>query len=115
MEQQKVDMLIATNGKNYPEEKLPFIREQLLAADDSKWAMIQAVNTQDLTVMYIVSIFVGELGVDRFMLEDTKNGVLKLLLTLCCGIGLIWWVIDLINLPKMVKEYNFKKLQAYLG
>lgn len=33
MQQQKVDMFLMTNGKNFPEEKMMFIREQLLAAD----------------------------------------------------------------------------------
>jgi TM2 domain-containing membrane protein YozV len=115
MDQQKVDLFIATNGKNYPEEKLSFLREQLLSLDESKWSMIQALAPQDLTVMYIVSVFAGEFGVDRFMLDDVKNGVFKLILTLCCGVGLVWWIIDLINLPQMVKEYNFKKLQMYIG
>ena len=43
----------------------------------------------------IISLFVGGLGIDRFMMGQTALGVLKLL-TLG-GLG-IWWLIDLIRI-----------------
>lgn len=45
------------------------------------------------TVMLIISIFVGSLGVDRFMMGQVGLGVLKLLTAGGCG---IWWLIDVI-------------------
>ncbi len=45
------------------------------------------------TTTLIVSIFVGWLGVDRFMMGQTGLGILKLLTA--GGFGL-WWLVDII-------------------
>ncbi len=45
----------------------------------------------------LVSIFVGKLGVDRFMMGQTGLGLLKLFTF--GGFG-IWWLIDVIRIAK---------------
>ncbi|MGN1403084.1 MAG: TM2 domain-containing protein [Ruminococcus sp.] len=45
------------------------------------------------TVALVLSIFLGELGIDRFYLGYTGLGILKLITG--GGFG-IWWLIDLI-------------------
>ena len=45
-------------------------------------------------VALILSIFLGELGIDRFYLGYIGTGILKLIT--CGGFG-IWWLIDLIT------------------
>lgn len=42
-------------------------------------------------VALILSIFLGELGIDRFYLGYIGTGILKLIT--CGGFG-IWWLID---------------------
>ena len=59
-------------------------------------------------VALILSIFLGELGIDRFYLVYIVTGILKLIT--CGGFG-IWWLIDLIMIatgklkPKDGSEY----------
>lgn len=45
------------------------------------------------TATLIVSIFVGSLGIDRFMMGQVGLGILKLVTLGGCG---IWWLIDVI-------------------
>jgi TM2 domain-containing membrane protein YozV len=42
-------------------------------------------------VVFLLSIFLGELGVDRFYVGKIGTGVLKLITLGGCG---IWWLID---------------------
>lgn len=111
MDQQKVDMFIATNGSKFPEEKQMAVRELLSNLDDNKFNIAQAVAYKDPTTLLIISIVAGGLGIDRFMLGDTKNGVLKLILTVFCAVGYIWVIIDWFSVSKRTKEFNYNLLQ----
>jgi TM2 domain-containing membrane protein YozV len=111
MEQQKVDMFIATNAKYFESHLVPQIHDMLLRADDSKYLMVQSVSFKDPTMMIIVSIFGGHLGIDRFMLGDTGLGVGKLLT--CGGFG-IWTIVDWFLIMGRTREVNFMNLQRML-
>ena len=56
-------------------------------------------------LVLIMSIFFGELGVDRFLMGKTGTGILKLVSF--GGLG-IWWVIDLVLIAS---KYEFKGVQ----
>ncbi|MFT6882903.1 MAG: hypothetical protein ACJAVY_001703, partial [Marinoscillum sp.] len=71
MEAQKVDMFIMTNGKSFESHHLMQIRDRLVALDDSKWSILQIIQFKDPTVILIVSILAGSLGIDRFLIGDT--------------------------------------------
>ncbi len=111
MEQQKVDMFIMTNGGKLPEQKVQFLREKLLAMDDSKWSALSIVQFKNPTTALLLSIFLGSYGVDRFYIGDTGMGVGKLVT--CGGVG-IWTIIDWFLISNATKEQNYSKLQAYL-
>lgn len=107
MDVNKVDQFMIANGKKLPAEKQAIIREKLLAIDDSRYMTISSVELKDPTTMLLISIFLGELGVDRFMLHEIGMGILKLLTLGLCG---ILWIIDMINISKKTKEANFEEL-----
>lgn len=111
MEASKVDMFIMTNGSNLPEDKVPFVREKLLALDDSKWGALSTISFKNPTTALILSIFLGVYGIDRFYIGNTGLGVGKLIT--CGGIG-IWAIIDWFLISGATKELNYNKLQAYL-
>ena len=96
MDQNKVDMYVMTNQKYFPAEKIMYLKEKLAAMDESKFTMVSTVELKDPTTILLVSIFLGTLGIDRFMLGDTGMGILKLLTGGCCGILTIidWFTVS---------------------
>ena len=111
MEQQKVDLFIITNQKYFPPEKIMYIKEKLLDLDESKALLVSSVELKDPTVLLLLSIFLGSLGVDRFMLGDIGMGVLKLLTFGVCG---ILTIIDWFTIMKRTKDLNFNNLMVML-
>ena len=111
MDMQKVDIFVMTNQKFLPAEKIPMLRDKLIAADDSIMAMISSVEFKDPTTVLLISIFLGSLGIDRFMLGETAMGILKLLTGGCCG---ILTIIDWFTVQNKAKEINFQKLMSLL-
>ena len=104
-------MYIMTNQKYFPAEKIQLLRDRLLAADDNRMVMISSIEMKDPTTILLVSIFLGSLGIDRFMLGETGMGILKLLTGGCCG---ILTIIDWFTVQKKAKDANFEKLMAIL-
>ncbi|MNJ98120.1 TM2 domain protein [compost metagenome] len=111
MDAQKVDMYLMSNAKYFQAQHLNFVREKLLAADESKWMMIQAAELKDPTTIIIVSILAGGLGIDRFLIGDTGLGVAKLLT--CGGLG-VWTIVDWFLIMDLTRQKNMEKLQAFL-
>jgi len=105
MEQSKIDIFISTMNEKFASNNMMAIRSTLENMDDSKFALLQSLNYKNPTNMLIFSIFLGSLGVDRFMLGQTGLGILKLL-TLG-GIG-IWTIIDWFLITGKSKESNFQ-------
>jgi len=75
MDSQKVDFFIITNAKYFESHHVGIIRDKLLAIDDSKWALIQTLQFKDPTLILVVSLLAGTLGIDRFIIGDTGLGV----------------------------------------
>lgn len=111
MTQDRVDMYIMTNQKYLPAEKIVFIKQKLLEADESKFQLVSAVEFKDPTTILLVSIFLGSLGIDRFMLGETGMGILKLLTFGCCG---VLTIIDWFSVQKKAKELNYNNLMLVL-
>lgn len=53
---------------------------------------------QDKVVMALICFFLGGLGIHNFMMGETKKGILKIVLSFCCGIGGILALIDFIKI-----------------
>jgi len=111
MQADKVDMFIMTNSKYLPSEKLVLLKDRLLMMDDSKFALVSSVEMKDPMTLLLVSIFLGSLGVDRFMLGQVGLGIVKLITLGLCG---IWTVIDWFIIQNKAKERNFVELMKVL-
>lgn len=111
MDSQKVDLFIMSNARYFESYHLNVIRERLLIIDDSKWSLMTTLQFKDPTTSLIVSILIGSLGIDRFIIGDTGMGIGKLLT--CGGLG-IWYVIDWFLIQQATKEKNMEKMQQLL-
>lgn len=79
-------VVMMTNQKYLPAEKIVFIKQKLLNVDEEKFNLVSAVAFKTPTTILLVSIFLGTLGIDRFMLGDIRMGILTLLPLGLCGI-----------------------------
>ena len=111
MDVQSVDQYLLLNQKYFPEEKLIFLKERLLQLSEDQFSSLYYIQFKDPLVLLIISIFLGNLGVDRFMLNHIGLGILKLLT--CGGFG-IWTIIDWIFITEKTKEYNLNKIMSLI-
>ena len=56
------------------------------------------LNGQDKLTMALICFFLGALGIHNFMLGETKKGIFKIVMSLCCGIGAILALIDFVRI-----------------
>lgn len=111
MTQDKVDTYIMTNQKYLPAEKIVFLKQKLLETDETKFSLVSAVEMKDPTTLLLVSLFLGTLGIDRFMLGETGMGILKLLTVGLCG---VLTIIDWFTIQKKTRDLNFNNLMLVL-
>ena len=60
-------------------------------------------EAKDPTTILLISIFLGGMGIDRFVIGDTVLGLLKLFSLGGCG---LWWFIDLFLIMDATKLKN---------
>ena len=102
----KINMLLMTYSKYFPDESMMMIRDRFETMDESKTSMLYTLGLKDPTMALILSIVAGGLGIDRFYIGDTGLGIAKLLT--CGGCG-IWTIIDYFLIMKVTKEKNLEK------
>lgn len=107
MDEQKINLWLGSNAKYFDAAQIPFLREKLKNASDEQYLAVQTQSYIDPTVTTIISVLLGELGIDRFMVGDIGMGVLKLLTGGLCG---VLWLIDIFTISKKVKNKNFAQV-----
>jgi len=67
-------------------------------------------DQKDFLVALLLSIFVGQFGIDRFYMGYIGLGILKLVTVGGCG---IWWLIDVILIAtKSLKDADGRELKG---
>lgn len=107
MDEQKINLCLGSNAKYFDAAQIPILREKLKNASDEQYLAVQTQSYIDPTVTTIISVLLGELGIDRFMVGDIGMGVLKLLTGGLCG---VLWLIDIFTISKKVKNKNFAQV-----
>lgn len=104
-------IIMSLNGK-VPEEKLPVLKNRLINAPDNRLDEILCADLYNPTHTLLFSIFLGGLGVDRFLIGDIGLGIAKMLFGWAtCG---IWPLIDIFISYKAAKEKNLNKIMTVI-
>ena len=117
MEQQKIDQLLMMHSSKLSPEYIEAIRSRLANLDDDK-SIFAFADVKDPTIMLIISILLGGLGVDRFMIGDYVLGAGQLALFIIgwflCFIPwigwIIWEIIDWFLIMGATRKYNSNKV-----
>ncbi len=107
MEAKNVEMFLLTNSKYFPSESMIAVKEKLEKLPEDKAVLLHSLQFKDPVMLLIISILIGGLGIDRFILGQTGLGVAKLLT--CGGLG-IWTIIDWFLIMGETRNVNLQKL-----
>jgi len=67
---------------------------------------------KDPQMIFLLAIVAGGLGVDRFLLDDMKMGVIKLLTGGGCG---ILFIMDILSAKERTNAFNKAKAEAIIA
>ena len=116
MELNKINSICVQLSDKIDSSGLVSIKSSLEKLDDSKYESVLATisNLKDPTTILLLSLFLGQFGVDRFLLGKIGSGICKLIFGwLTFG---IWWLVDVIKAKDNTKKYNSEKMtQALLS
>lgn len=122
MEQNQIDQLLMMHGSKLSPEYIETIRGHLEGLDYNQ-AVIAFADLKSPTTMLIISIFLGWLGMDRFMLGEAGFGAIKLVLWisgwfLCFVTWIIsipWCIVDWFLIMGATRKKNTEKLMEKLA
>lgn len=97
---------LSRNRKNFHDGDLLLLNQQLQNMTPGQLLAVTSAEYKNPTVALILSIFLGDLGIDRFYIGDIGLGVLKLV-TLG-GFG-IWWLVDLFVIQQCTRNNNMSE------
>ena len=103
---------LANESKKFRVVDLGMMRNMMQELTDSQLAAVAGDNYKDPTISLILSILCGSLGIDRFYIGDTGQGIGKLL-TLG-GLG-VWTIIDWFHIQEKTKINNYKSFETSCG
>lgn len=108
MRPDRADQLFFQFKESVPSDRTAMLADMLHRADDRCYGELCATSMHNPLIIVLISVFLGGLGVDRFMLGDIGMGVAKLLLGwLTLG---IWPLIDIYFCYKRALDLNMQKI-----
>jgi len=73
--------------------------------------MTENTAAKSRTTYILLALFLGTLGVHNFFSGHTKHGVIKLVLLVACGLGLIvnpiWSIVEMITVKQDAQGVQF--------
>ena len=111
MEYARVDEYIIHFGKYFTETDLVKVRDALLSLESDGF-LYEKISYRNPIIMFVVSFLFGMWGLDRFLLGETKNGLIKFF---TMGLFGLWTLFDWIMIVKLTKEYNYRLFHSLVN
>ncbi|MCP1639011.1 TM2 domain-containing protein [Streptococcus gallinaceus] len=121
-------IFLMNNMNAFPPEQIPMIQRELEQLDEQSLNALLMTDIKNPTVALILSIFVGEFGVDRFYAGQKELGIAKLALTVISFVTLfiligfflligvyIWKIVDWFLIMGATRQSNFERLMFNLN
>ena len=110
--QSNIETFLVTNTDCFDPLQFQEIRNAVVSANESTQSRILLLPIKKPSQMFWIAFFLGAFGADRFMLNQTGIGFLKLIVGwLSCG---IWWLGDLFTIKKRTWQYNYNIIKGCL-
>lgn len=111
MNTEQIDQIILANANKIDLDRAEAIRQRLVGTEEST-AQTAFAELKSPTTVLLVSIFLGSLGIDRFILGQKFLGILKLVTAGGC---FIWTIIDWFTSGDRTRTYNTRVLLERLS
>lgn len=102
---ENINTFVAQKGDWFDPTVLESVKSKLAGLSDTAFTAAINEDYRDPEQMLIWAL----VGIDRFFLDDTVLGVIKVVTG--GGFG-IWWIIDLFSIKKRTFAYNYDLLMA---
>lgn len=112
MNKESINQFLISNAKYFHRSDIPFLKQQLEQMSDDQAQFLYSIDLKDPTILLVVSLVAGGLGIDRFLLGQTGLGIAKLLT--CGGLG-IWALVDLFLIMDATRDENIRRVQEAIG
>jgi len=76
------------------------------AVSSKKPSKLSPYNAKDKFKLALICLFLGGLGIHNFIMGETKKGVVKIVASYFCGIGIILGILDFVKIIKGTYEVN---------
>lgn len=95
---------LMSNSKYLPENEIPRLRQRLSELSKEQMLEVECISFREPLMLILLSIFLGTLAVDRFVLGHVGLGILKLLLWV---LGLFAYIGALVDVVANVTSYSY--------
>lgn len=112
MNNQYVGSWLAAHAKYFEAGALPYIEQALYDMDDRNFIVLNGIQLNDPTTIFIVSLLVGGLGIDRFLIGDIGMGVLKLFTAGCFG---VLTIVDWFRIMGRTRAKNYDRFMEFVA
>lgn len=115
---QFTDAFLTANMDKLPGEELPNLRQRLNYLTPQQSNVVLATNLKSPVLALVLSILLGEFGIDRFYIGQIGLGIVKLVSSILLWfvlLGWIWWVVDLFLIMKATRTENLNTLHTSIN